>query len=43
MPRRARGRQRADAIVTGDKALLELKTFRKVKLLNLRAYLEDVP
>ena len=33
----------ADAIVTGDKALLELKTFRKVKLLSLRAYLEEVP
>ena len=33
----------ADAIVTGDKALLELKTFRKVKLLSRRAYLEEVP
>ena len=33
----------ANAIVTGDKALLELKTFRKVKLLSLRAYLEEVP
>jgi len=33
----------ADAIVTGDKALLELKTFRKVKLLSLRAYLEQIP
>ena len=33
----------ADAIVTGDKALLELKTFRKVKLLSLRVYLEEVP
>ena len=32
----------ADAIVTGDKALLDLKTFRKVKLLSLRAYLEQV-
>jgi len=31
----------ADAIVTGDKALLELKTFRKVKLLSLRAYLQE--
>ena len=31
----------ADAIVTGDKALLDLKTFRKVKLLSLRAYLEE--
>ena len=29
-------------IVTGDKALLELKNFRKVKLLSLRAYLEEV-
>jgi putative PIN family toxin of toxin-antitoxin system len=33
----------ADAIVTGDNALLDLKTFRKVKLLSLRAYLEDAP
>jgi putative PIN family toxin of toxin-antitoxin system len=33
----------ADAIVTGDKALLELKTFRKVKLLSLRTYLEEIP
>jgi len=32
----------ADVIVTGDKALLALKTFRKVKLLSLRAYLEEV-
>ena len=32
----------ADAIVTGDKALLALKTFRNVKLLSLRAYLDDV-
>ena len=32
----------ADAIVTSDKALLELRTFRKVKLLSLRAYLEEV-
>jgi uncharacterized protein len=32
-----------DAIVTGDKAFLELKTFRKVKMLNLRTYLEEVP
>ena len=31
----------ADAIVTGDKALLALKTFRKVKLLSLRLYLEE--
>jgi putative PIN family toxin of toxin-antitoxin system len=33
----------ADAIVTGDKALLGLKTFRKVTLLSLRAYLDEVP
>jgi uncharacterized protein len=33
----------ADAIVTGDKALLALKNFRKVKLLSLRTYLEEVP
>jgi len=33
----------AGAIVTGDKALLELKTFRKVKLLSQRVYLEEVP
>ena len=33
----------ADAVVTGDKAILALKTFRKVKMLSLRAYLEDVP
>jgi putative PIN family toxin of toxin-antitoxin system len=32
----------ADAIVTGDKALLAIKNFRKVKLLNLRDYLEEV-
>ena len=32
----------AQAIVTGDKALLGLKTFRKVNLLSLRAYLEEV-
>ena len=32
----------ADAIVTGDKAILALKTFRDVKLLSLHAYLEDV-
>ena len=32
----------ADAIVTGDKALLALKIFRKVKLLSLRDYLEEV-
>ena len=33
----------ADAIVTGDKVLLELKTFRKVRLLSLRAYLDEAP
>ena len=33
----------ADAIVTGDKALLDLKTFRKVKLLNRWVYLEGTP
>lgn len=33
----------AGAIVTGDKTLLELKTFRKMKLLSLRAYLEEAP
>ena len=33
----------ADAIVTGDKALLALKTFRKVRVLSLRAYLEELP
>ena len=32
----------AEVIVTGDKALLALKIFRKVKLLSLRAYLEEV-
>ena len=32
----------ADAIVTGDKAFLALKNFRKVKLLSLRDYLEEV-
>ena len=31
----------ADIIVTGDKALLRLKAFRKVKLLSLRAYLDE--
>lgn len=33
----------ADVIVTGDKALLALKNFRKVKLLSLRTYLEEAP
>lgn len=32
----------AEVVVTGDKAILALKAFRKVKLLSLRAYLEDV-
>ena len=32
----------AEAIVTGDKALLALKNFRNVKLLSLRNYLEAV-
>ena len=32
----------ADAVVTGDKAILALKAFRNVKLLSLHAYLEDV-
>lgn len=32
----------ADAIVTGDKVLLGLKTFRKIQLLSLRSYLEGV-
>ena len=32
----------ADAVVTGDKAILALKNFRKVKMLSLRAYLEEV-
>jgi uncharacterized protein len=31
---------RADAIVTGDKALLALREFRDIPLLTLRAYLE---
>ncbi|MEQ1881215.1 MAG: putative toxin-antitoxin system toxin component, PIN family [Burkholderiales bacterium] len=33
----------ADAIVSGDKALLALDVFRKVKLLSLRGYLEEGP
>ncbi len=32
----------ANAVVTGDKAILALKSFRKVKLLSLRAYLDEV-
>ena len=31
----------ADVVATGDKAILALKTFRKVKLLSLRVYLEE--
>ena len=31
------------AIVTGGKALLDLRTFRKGELLSLRVYLEEVP
>jgi putative PIN family toxin of toxin-antitoxin system len=30
----------ADAIVTGDGAMLELKTFRGIRLMSLREYLE---
>ena len=40
-PQRDTGR--SAIIVTGDKAILALKHFRKVKLLSLRAYLEEVP
>mgnify|MGYP001306784331 CR=1 FL=1 len=32
----------AEIIVTGDKALLELTSFRKVRVVSLRAYIEDV-
>ena len=32
---------RADAIVTGDRALLALQAFRRVRLLSLRDYLDD--
>ena len=32
----------ADSVVTGDKAILALRNFRKVKMLSLRAYLEEV-
>ena len=39
----AEGYRPSTIVVTGDKAILALKTFRKVKLLSLRAYLEDVP
>jgi putative PIN family toxin of toxin-antitoxin system len=31
----------ADAIVTGDRALLELREFRGVRILSLREYLQD--
>jgi len=30
----------ADAIVTGDSAMLELKTFRGIRLISLRDYLD---
>lgn len=33
----------ADAIVTGDKAFLDLGSFRKVRILSLREYLETNP
>lgn len=39
----ATGYRPSTIIVTGDKALLALKNFRKVKLLSLRAYLEEAP
>jgi len=32
---------RAEVIVTGDKALLALKSFRNIPLVTLRAYLGD--
>lgn len=32
---------RADAIVTGDKALLKLRKYRDVRVLSLQEYLED--
>jgi putative PIN family toxin of toxin-antitoxin system len=32
---------RADAIVTGDKALLELRAYRGVRILSLRDYLDS--
>ena len=32
----------ADSVVTGDKTILALRNFRKVKMLSLRAYLEEV-
>ena len=32
----------AHIIVTGDKALLQIKTFRNVRVVAFRAYLEDV-
>lgn len=34
---------RADMIVTGDKALLELGRYRKTKIISLRDYLESQP
>ena len=33
----------AGAIVTADKAFLKLGSFRKVRLLSLRAYVETTP
>jgi putative PIN family toxin of toxin-antitoxin system len=32
---------RAELVVTGDKALLELGTYRKIRLVTLREYLGD--
>ena len=32
----------ANAFVTGDKAILALRNFRKVKMLSLREYLEEI-
>ena len=37
----AEGYRSSTIVVTGDKAILALKTFRKVKLLSLRSYLEE--
>lgn len=33
----------ADLIVTGDKALLDLSDFRKIRVVSLRAYLDEIP
>ena len=38
----AEGYRSSTIVVTGDKAVLALKTFRKVKMFSLRAYLEDM-